>query len=200
MISWVSRLARERFHGRYPVHVTMRLVEGLPSLRRGKAYRLVRRVLREFAGTCLAKVVHFSVMTNHLHFIVEAAGAKALSKAMQSLTIRLAKGLNAVMGRKRGTVFSDRYHARVLRTPREVKNALCYVLQNARKHAAQLGRKLARGFIDPCSSAPYFDGYRGRRGLLPPPDEPALVNPGTWLLQTGWRYHGLIAVDAVPRV
>ena len=32
---------------------------------------------------------------------------------------------------------SDRYHLRVLRTPREVPNALAYVLLNVRQHRAQ---------------------------------------------------------------
>jgi hypothetical protein len=33
-----------------------------------------------------------------------------------------------------GPVLHGRYHLRVLRTPREVRNALAYVLLNARKH------------------------------------------------------------------
>jgi len=47
--------------------------------------------------------------------------------------IRVAKGLNKLWAR-RGKVFADHYHDRILRTPREVRNALCYVLHNAKKH------------------------------------------------------------------
>ena len=42
---------------------------------------------------------------------------------------------------RRGSVFADRYHDRVLKTPREVRNALRYVLGNGRKHAAE-GREV----------------------------------------------------------
>ena len=50
---------------------------------------------------------------------------------MQGLLIRIAKGLNKLWMHK-GSVFADRYHDRILRTPREVRSALAYVLQNAR--------------------------------------------------------------------
>ena len=43
--------------------------------------------------------------------------------------IRIARVLNKLW-RRRGRVFADRYHDRILKTPREVKNALVYVLAN----------------------------------------------------------------------
>ena len=59
---------------------------------------------------------------------------------MQGLLIRVARGLNRFWERK-GKVFADRFHARVLRTPREVRNALHYLFHNARQpsnHHAEL--------------------------------------------------------------
>jgi hypothetical protein len=48
---------------------------------------------------------------------------RALARGVQGLSVRIAKGLNGVMGRH-GRVFSDRYHVRILKTPLEVKNAV----------------------------------------------------------------------------
>ena len=61
---------------------------------------------------------------------------------MQGLLIRLAKALNRLWRRDR-SVFSDRYHDHVLRSPWEVRNAVQYVLNNARKHGLRLAGVLA---------------------------------------------------------
>jgi putative transposase len=67
-------------------------------------------------------VAHFSVQGNHIHLIVEAHDNRALSEGVQGLLVRLAKGLNRMMGRH-GRVLSERYHAHVLRSPAEVPAA-----------------------------------------------------------------------------
>jgi putative transposase len=53
--------------------------------------------------------------------------------------VRIARALNGVMGR-RGRVLSDRYHARILRTPSEVARVRNYLRTNARRHYGLLGR------------------------------------------------------------
>ena len=90
-------------------------------------------------------------------------------------------------------MFADRYHDRVLRTPREVRNALAYVMGNARHHAAEGRMVSAPRAIDTYTSAPWFDGFRERitvRGIeaIARPT----IAPRTWLLHEGWRRHGLI--------
>ncbi len=57
--------------------------------------------------------------------------------------IRIARGINKKLGRQ-GAVFAERYHVRVLGTPREVRNVLRYVYLNARHHDAQAGAARAR--------------------------------------------------------
>ena len=131
---------------------------------------------------------------------------------MQGLQVRLARGINRLLERT-GSLFATRYHARPLRTPREVRNALRYVLLNARHHAAERGRQLARDWIDPFSSAPWFDGFhadprapRGSACLGSPPDWLAFLRrqarptatARTWLLAIGWRRHGLLLPTEVP--
>ena len=52
---------------------------------------------------------------------------------MRGLGVRVARGLNGLL-RCGGRVIGDRYHTRALGTPREVRNALRYVLLSFRRH------------------------------------------------------------------
>ena len=111
-------------------------------------------------------VVHDSAKSNPLHRLVEAKDERALSRGRNSLAVRARapaeEPVASVGARVEGSVLADRYHARILRTPREVRNALVYLLQNGRKHDSW---RLARP--DPYSSASSFDGWRGEvRGAL----------------------------------
>ena len=128
---------------------------------------------------------------------------------MRALEIRIARALNRALNRI-GRVFDDRYHARALSTPREVRNALVYVLQNARKHFEQKGIALRRDWLDRFSSAPWFDGWNAAAAeaarQLRRAAESALslrttpvASPRTWLLRVGWRKHGLLAASETPR-
>jgi putative transposase len=175
------------------LHVTVRLLAGLPPLRRARAYRAIRAAIGGVQRAGFG-VVHFSVMTNHVHFIVEAVDGKQLSRGMQGLKISIAKRLNRIWRRPRGSVFGERYHARQLATPTQTRNTLLYVLGNARKHAAEHGRTLPRRWVDPFSSARQFDGWR--QAVVP--SEGVVVPPRTWLLRVGWRRRGLIDAHAIP--
>src|SRR6266571_2490683 len=105
---------------------------------RRRWFRVIAAALRIGGDRFNVRVIEFSVQGNHIHLLVEAPDRRALARAIQGLSIRVAKGLNRMMGRS-GRVFDDRYHARVLRTPTEVRHAIHYVLGNARKHAAERG-------------------------------------------------------------
>jgi hypothetical protein len=124
-----------------------------------------------------------------------------------SVGIRFARAVNRALGRK-GRVLEDRYHVRVLATPRQVRNAIRYVLLNARRHAAKLQRSKdqlrAPVRLDPASSARWFEGWRpgiareespARFGLR---STPAVSRPRTWLLRAGWRLHGLLDPADIP--
>jgi hypothetical protein len=138
------------------------------------------------------RVVQFSVQSDHLHLLVEAADERALSLGIRGLVVRLARAINRAMAR-RGPVWGDRYHTRPLTTPREVRNALVYVLMNFKKHT---GRRTSA--LDPCSSAAWFDGFVDRPG--PPPAGRAPVSRAqSWLAAAGWRRRGLIQPDEAPQ-
>jgi REP element-mobilizing transposase RayT len=195
----VSHAPRPRVPRWFPAHVTLRAREHVWNLRSRRAMRVVEPALAAVAAKDDSygfRVVHFSVQGNHLHLIVEANGTDRLSSGMQGLSIRLARGLNRLMDAS-GPVWADRYHAHVLRTPREVRNALAYVLLNHRSHMARLGQPLGRGGIDPFSSGATFDGWKDAPAV---PATPAAVTspPRSWLLTTGWRRSGLLSVSEVP--
>jgi hypothetical protein len=113
---------------------------------------------------------------------------------MRRLAIRAAFALNAAMRRARGKIWGDRYHRRELTTPRAVRNAIVYVLANYKKHF-----RVAHGRprIDPCSSAPWFEGWTATRA---PPSEPRPSAPArTKLLTALWKRHGLVHPGEAPR-
>jgi putative transposase len=140
------------------------------------------------------RIVHFSVQSNHIHLLVEANDGILLSKGMKGFAVRVARRLNQLLG-CRGAIWEDRYHAHYLRTPREVRNALIYVLRNRIKHGGSWG-------IDRCSSAPYFRGWSQDvpSPVRASPEGPPVATAETWLLATGWKRLGTIDADERPRL
>ena len=184
----VPHRRRSPHQPRHPVHVTLRVRAALPSLRGALVFRAVRGALAA-ASRRGFRIVEFSVQSNHIHLLVEADDRVRLSRGLQGLEIRIARAVNRMLHR-RGTFWAGRYHARALASPREVRNALVYVLQNGAKHAA------CGGGLDPCSSAAWFAGWIRPR---PRPVHPAPVAPPqTWLARVGWRRHGLIGIGERP--
>src|SRR4051812_4160916 len=116
-----SHVARTRFKARHPLHVTVRLADGLPDIRKRDLYKSLRAAVLKARENGL-RMGHFAVLSNHLHLILEAEDARALARAMQSLGVSLAKRVNAKLKRK-GAVLRERYHVHVLKTPSEVRHA-----------------------------------------------------------------------------
>ena len=129
----VSHKARVRFDQPAAVHVTMRVALHVWNLRSRRCFRLIEIALADARGRFGLRVVEFSVLGNHLHLVVEADSSAALSRGMQGLSIRIARALNRLM-RRRGSVFADHYHPRILRSPTELVGAIAYVLGNAQHH------------------------------------------------------------------
>jgi putative transposase len=207
--------ARPLHHAREPVHVTLkgrlavlRSQFVFPTLRLAVG-RAARRAPERF------RVIHFSAQRDHLHLIVEAEDTRTLSSGVRGLAVRIARYVNDLLGRH-GSFWGDRWHGRALRTPREVRNVLVYVLANFRKHA----RHNLRAGLDPYSSAEWFDGWREWQpdsGVPPPLAEPRswgssaraneekaeprltpVVRSCTWLVTVGWKRHGLLRLEEGP--
>ena len=196
----VPHRARPVHRTYHPVHVTLRARGGLPSFREQVLVRALTAALaavkKSPATGASFRVVHFSIQTNHVHLMVEAHDTSFLSRGMLGLAVRLARALNRELD-VTGRVWRERYHARPLRTPREVRNAIVYVLMNAKKHGSRIAG------LDPCSSARWFAGIRRESGRAER-DEPRSPSPvseaRTWLGRIGWRKYGLVASTERPRV
>jgi putative transposase len=175
-----------------PLHITLRLLDGLPPLRRARAFDRLRSSIGSGHKSDF-RVIHYSILDNHLHLVAEADDRGALSRGVKGLKTRMTKALNKLWGRK-GTVFADRYHDREIATPRQARSVLLYVICNYRKHFAEAGRRLEARWVDPFSSARQLDGWNQRVRL-----EPGVVAaPRTWLLKAGWKRHGLLDAHAIP--
>jgi REP element-mobilizing transposase RayT len=196
----VPHRQRPEVSRRHPLHVVLRTRKDVPRLRGGPTYRAIDRALRHVLGEHAFRVVHTSIQHNHLHFLVEADDKRALSRGMRSLTITAALAINRALGRK-GEVFAYRYNAKPITNPRQMRNALAYVLNNWRRHKEHLRSEAAgRARIDPYSTAIHFAGWKeGPRFAVPAGFEPLpSAEAQTWLLRVGWQMYGPISAYAVP--
>jgi putative transposase len=158
---------------RFPVHVTLRVEKRVWNLRSRRCFRALRRAFLLGCERAAFRICEFSVQGNHVHMIVEAESAHALSRGMQGIAIRMAKALNKQM-RSTGRVFADRYHAHILTTRAEVRNALAYVVHNFALHQQRTGKGLAPAVVDPYSSQLVSE-------------QPLTAEPQTWLLTMAVR-------------
>ena len=214
----LPHLLRPDHRARFPLHVTLRARRhGLQA--DAVLEPLIAALTRLRARRQDFRVIEFSLQDNHLHMIVEAHDSDALSHGMQGLASALGRVMNRALGTG-GQLWADRYHARELRTPREVRNALVYVLQNSRKHRTGRRGRFQKESRDRYSSARWFDGFRrslkaadksfdgddksfergGALELAKKPLRSPLAEGRTWLITAGWRRLGLIGLDEKPRM
>jgi REP element-mobilizing transposase RayT len=199
----------------YPVHVVLRVVDAIGSMRKRHMYRALREAsisvaLREltYAREGAFRIVHVSVQRNHIHLLVEASDKTALSRGMQSFQISAAKHLNravsveargltakqrrslagrrAMAARRRGTVFPDRFHQVIITSPKQARNTLAYVLNNWRKHREHQAPFAGTWNVDPYSTGYQFDGWKQREHADVLWDKPAAFDPLIVYLPKTW--------------
>jgi REP element-mobilizing transposase RayT len=206
----VAHRARPVHKSRFPVHITLRAVEGLVSFRRPRLFAALRSAIARSQRGTEFRITDFSIEPAHGHFITEATDERALSNGVRALVIRLTLAIRRITGHK-SAIWADRYHAHELRSPREYRNALSYVLNNWKKHVR------GASDMDPCSSAPWFFGWSdlakgcwdgwasAQPGVTKPwtasgPEGPTrlcareadtmplcpVVAPKTWIAKDGW--------------
>jgi REP element-mobilizing transposase RayT len=197
----VNHMARPIVNPQKPMMITMRIRLGLPSLRRDI-------ILKDFASAIMAaksfglRVIHFILMGNHFHLLVEADCNLSLSRGMQSLAIRFAKLLKRYSGFKiKGSIFVGRYHVSVLKTPRATYFGLRYVLlndskqKNQQKHLSVFSSGLK--FHNWPRLGLKFTAYeftrteRFWRSIYP--IDKVISSPVSWLLTKGYLMHQQVA-------
>lgn len=180
-------------------------------MREHSLFVVIRQALAAAKHQFGFSLVHFSVQRDHLHLVAEAIDRRALSRGVQGLSIRLARAVNRQLERK-GRLFADRYHARALKTPREVRFALRYVLLNVRKHALARRRDgVPAGFVDSRSSAAWFRDFARPEELAfgahaaraewlrtSGSAEPPVVEASLWLLRFGQHGADFFDIDEIP--
>jgi REP element-mobilizing transposase RayT len=200
-------------------HVVLRVTPVVGSLRKRFMYRALREAsiavaLRELAYDEVGgafRIIHISIQRTHVHLLVEADNKVALARGMQGFQISAAKHINREYSAKlrlseqrRGNVFVDRYHLEVIKTPRQARRALSYVLNNWRKHREDRDGLPSEWNVDPYSSAVHFLGWREREDAVllwrwHDTYDPLIVyQPKSWLLREGWLKHGRISFHEVP--
>lgn len=206
----VSHARRPSHKAAHPLHVSMKVMPDVPNLRQPRLVTLITQAMRQVHASQrdVFRVVEFSIQDTHIHLVAEAKDKRTLSRGMASLSIRIARAINRTVGRS-GKVWRDRYHARCLTVPKDVRNALVYVQLNSNKHnidrlASGRQQTNMRILVDArCTSAPWFQGFSPQcatelqqTATAPPPnganEAPPIAVATSWLLTTGWRKHGLI--------
>lgn len=133
----VAHRSRELVNHRFPLHINFKVSA---FIRNKVCLRILKRAILNARQKGL-RIRHYSLQSNHIHLIVEADDNSILESGMRSLTVTFAKGLRL------GKVQKERYHLHVLKSLREVRNAVHYVWFNEEKH-----RKLKKAFVSPYSS------------------------------------------------
>lgn len=158
----VSHQRRPKLREQSALHLTLKTRSHVPNLRTRRRFNVIKQAFVSFCGAEGSdnravkgfRLVHFAVLSNHVHLVVEADSSAALSLGMQKLLHSISRRLNALSvhehggtvstqgGRYQdikgwlGSIFGDRYHAHLLRTSTEMNHAVNYVLTNAERHGA----------------------------------------------------------------
>jgi REP element-mobilizing transposase RayT len=191
------------------LHVTLRVAPEIGSLRRRRMYHAMRDATIVAAVRERIRIVHISLQRTHVHLLVEAEDAAALARGIQGFKISAARNINTVLGggrcrRRRGRVFTDRYHLEVATSPRHARNLLGYILGNWRHHREDRDGLPSTWLVDPFSSAILFPDWQE----LDDADvmwawretyDPLIVRrPASWLLREGWKLAGVLSARSVP--
>jgi REP element-mobilizing transposase RayT len=202
-----SHHSRPEFEATDPLHITLRIAADLGNMRRPAMYKAVRTASQVAARRDEFRIVHLSIQGNHVHLLAEASNKRELARGMQGFLISAARHINAAAGdkhhRRRGRVFTDRYHLVVVGSPTQMRHVLAYCMNNWRKHQADRG--MPGWLVDPYATGFAFRGWRELESGTPlwPPgtyDRIVVKEPRSWLLRDGWRRggSGSISVYEVP--
>ena len=193
---------------RCALHVVLRVVPAVGSMRRRSLYKAMRDATITAALRERIRIVHISIQRTHVHLLVEAEDKTALGRGLQGFQISAARNINSALAvgyrRRRGAVFADRYHLEVITSPTRARHALSYVLNNWRKHREDRDGLASTWLVDPYSTGILFPGWKeldDKPFMWPMREtyEPMVVRlPQSWLLREGWQRCGAISAHDVP--
>jgi putative transposase len=193
--------ARPAIAAKHALHVVMRVVPAVGSLRRRSLYKAMHDATITAALRERFRIVHISLQRTHVHMLVEADNKLALARGMQGFQISAARNINTALGvdkyrRRRGPVFADRYHLEVITSPTRMRHALSYVLNNWRRHREDRQGLASTWLVDPYSTGILFPDWKeleDKAWMWPMREtyEPMVVRRArSWLLREGWKLGG----------
>ena len=109
-------------------HLTVRGVGGIDIVRDDRDRHRFMRFLRLADKIADWELFAFCLMTNHFHLVVFAERER-MSRAMHGLNFRHAQSFNR-RHERRGHLFQDRFHARVVGDDEHLLTACSYVFDN----------------------------------------------------------------------
>jgi REP element-mobilizing transposase RayT len=120
----VAHRKREKVNHRTPLHINFK---DQHQIRNKTCLKILKKAIQNARQKGL-RIIQYSLQSNHVHLLIEATDNQTLTKGMRSLTITFAKRI------QKGRIQFERYHLHVLRSLRETRNALHYVVFNHQKH------------------------------------------------------------------
>lgn len=114
------------------LHLTIKIERNKAGLKNKTVLAVLHKAIKNARKIGLG-IIHYTLEYDHIHLLVEARDNETLGKGMQSFGICFSKGINKYKA-VQGQVYKTRYHLRVLKTLKEIKNVLNYVFGNAVKH------------------------------------------------------------------
>jgi REP element-mobilizing transposase RayT len=201
--------ARPTVKPQHALHVTLRVARAVGNMRKRSLYKAMRDATITAALRERIRIVHVSIQRDHVHLLVEAENKQALARGLQGFQISAARNINTTLGdgvrRRRGSVFTDRYHLEVITSPRQARHTLSYLLNNWRHHKEDQQGLASTWLVDPFSSGISFPDWAelADKDLMWPIREtydPLIVRrPASWLLRAGWKLGGAaISAREVP--
>lgn len=130
------------FSPRFAIHVTMRseIAVGGLSLLEPRARQWLESYVPTLAQRLQIALYHWSINSNHLHFVLKAQERKSFQSFLRTVANRTARFvLDAEKGRgKQLRFWANRPYSRLLTWGRELKNVLRYVERNVKEAMGEM--------------------------------------------------------------
>ncbi len=107
-------------------HVTAKTNRGEFILNTDEVKELFSRVVEEAKKKFDVELIHYSIMTNHVHLLIKPKGDTILSKLMQWILGVFAMRFNKLFGLQ-GHVWYDRFKSKIIASFRQLVNTFHYI-------------------------------------------------------------------------
>lgn len=145
---------RPFLHARYPIHITLQIIHTVDNLHQHYIYQTIRETTLTTTQHEDFRIVQLSIQQTHIHLLIKTNNKHTLTKKIQDFQISTTKHLNATISknkpspRRKNIMFRDHYHAEIITSPRQTRQALSYVANNWRKHQKDLRAPMSDWTID----------------------------------------------------